>query len=71
MKKRHLENPAFHYLQAPSISFEFDKEVPAHLDGELTFSSKFDIDLLPGALTAIVNAKGDHYFRSVGTETKI
>lgn len=66
MKRRHLEKPEFHYIQAPSISFQFDSEVPAHLDGELIFSNRFQIDILPGALTAIYNPRGEHYFKSVG-----
>jgi diacylglycerol kinase family enzyme len=66
MKGTHLSRPAFHYLQEPAITFEFDSEVPAHLDGELIFSTRFEIDLLPGAITTIINPRGDHYFRSAG-----
>jgi diacylglycerol kinase family enzyme len=52
-----------HYHQSASIVAEFTEEVPAHLDGELIFSRRFQIDAVPSALRAIYNPKADHYFR--------
>ncbi len=62
-KGTHLNDKPVHYHQAKRITAEFDHEVPAHLDGELTSASRFDIDILPKALPVIVNPRGDHYFR--------
>jgi diacylglycerol kinase (ATP) len=59
----HLSDPVFHYLQTDKIEFAFDGEVPAHLDGELTFAQRFSVDVLPGALRSIYDPRGAHYFR--------
>jgi diacylglycerol kinase family enzyme len=40
--------------------------VPAHLDGEVTFAQRFDIDVLPRGLRVIYNPKGPHYFGKPG-----
>jgi diacylglycerol kinase family enzyme len=37
--------------------------VPAHLDGELMFSTRFQVDVLPGALRMIYDPRGGHYFK--------
>jgi diacylglycerol kinase (ATP) len=60
----HLQDKVFHYDQVSSIGFAFDGEVPAHLDGELIFAQEFKVDLIPGALRAIYDPAGDHYFRT-------
>jgi YegS/Rv2252/BmrU family lipid kinase len=63
MKQTHLQDSVVHYHQSASIVAEFTEEVPAHLDGELIFGRRFQIDAVPGALRAIYNPKADHYFR--------
>ncbi len=63
MKQTHLQDSVVHYHQFASIVAEFTEEVPAHLDGELIFGRRFQIDAVPGALRAIYNPKADHYFR--------
>jgi diacylglycerol kinase (ATP) len=62
-KHAHVGRPEVHYVQTDRITFEFDTEVPAHLDGELIFSTRFQVDVLPGALHMIYDPKGAHYFR--------
>jgi YegS/Rv2252/BmrU family lipid kinase len=62
-KRTHLSDPVMHYLQTDRIAFEFDGEVPAHLDGEIIFSKRFEIDVVPSGVMAIINAEGDHYFK--------
>jgi diacylglycerol kinase (ATP) len=62
-RRTHLADPVMRYHQTDKIRYEFDVEVPAHADGELFFSSSFDIDVVPGALRTIFNPAGDHYFR--------
>jgi diacylglycerol kinase (ATP) len=61
-KHAHVGRPEVHYVQTDGITFEFDSEVPAHLDGELIFSTRFQVDVLPGALRMIYDPNGDHYF---------
>jgi diacylglycerol kinase (ATP) len=62
----HLSDPLFRYVQTARIDVEFDEEVPAHLDGELIFATRFAIDILPGAVHAIIKKAGGHYFGHVG-----
>jgi len=61
-RQTHLANPEVHYVQTASALFEFDAEVPAHLDGELIFARRFEVDVLPGALKAIIDPAGQPYF---------
>jgi len=62
-RRTHVGRPEVRYVQTGGITFEFDTEVPAHLDGELMFSTRFNVDVLPGALRMIFDPAGDHYFR--------
>jgi diacylglycerol kinase (ATP) len=62
-KHAHLDNPDIRYFQTARISYEYGVEMPAHLDGEMVFAREFSIDLLPGAMRAIIDPRGGHYFR--------
>ena len=62
MNGTHLHQSFIHYAQLPGMLIEFENEVPAHLDGEIIFASRFAISVAPGAVRAIINPKGDHYF---------
>ena len=62
-KAAHLQNPAVRYFQTARIDYEYEEEAPAHLDGELIFSTSFKVDLLPGALRMIFDPRGEHYFK--------
>jgi YegS/Rv2252/BmrU family lipid kinase len=63
-KQTHLSRPEFHYAQTARIECAFDEEVPAHLDGELMFAERFEIDVLPGAVRSIIDPRGGHYFQA-------
>jgi YegS/Rv2252/BmrU family lipid kinase len=63
LKQSHLEDEVVHYYQSDQILFEFDTEVPAHLDGELYFNSRFAVNILPAHLKIIYNPYGAHYFK--------
>lgn len=63
-KQTHLSQPVFHYTQTERIDFEFTEEVPAHLDGEVIFARRFQIDVVPGALRSIIDPRGGHYFHT-------
>ncbi|NOZ62010.1 MAG: diacylglycerol kinase family lipid kinase [Calditrichaeota bacterium] len=62
MKQTHLDDPEVDYFLTKEISFEFENEAPAHLDGELYFNSKFNVSIRPQTLRVIYNANGAHYF---------
>ncbi len=62
-KGSHITDKRINYYKAPALSLEFPVEVPFHVDGELYFSKKFDVKVLPAALKMIFNPDGNHYFR--------
>lgn len=63
----HIHNKTVHYCQMERLLIEFEKEVPAHLDGELYFNSRFDISIEPASLRTIYNPAGKHYFGDNGS----
>ena len=62
-KGTHIRDEKVNYYQTEKISLEFAKEVPFHVDGELHFSKKFEVGLIPGALKVIYNPEGKHFFK--------
>jgi diacylglycerol kinase (ATP) len=60
---KHTTDKRVNYYQTPGINLEFSEEVPFHVDGELNFSKKFDVSILPGAINTIYNPDGNHFFR--------
>jgi diacylglycerol kinase family enzyme len=58
----HIKDEKVNYYQTCKIDLEFTEEVPFHLDGELFFSKKFDVGILPGNLSVIYNPGGKHFF---------
>ena len=60
---KHITEKKVNYYQTPGINLEFSEEVPFHVDGELYFSKKFDVSILPGALNTIYNPDGNHFFK--------
>ena len=61
-KGEHLKDKHVKYYQTKRIEMEFDKKVPFHVDGELYFSSKFDVKIIPETISIIYNPEGEHYF---------
>jgi len=62
-KGKHIFDKRVQYFQTPSINLEFPKNVPYHVDGEISFAKTFDIKLFPGSLNIIYNPDGGHYFK--------
>ncbi|MGC1391048.1 MAG: YegS/Rv2252/BmrU family lipid kinase [Bacteroidales bacterium] len=60
---KHITDKRVNYYQTNEINLEFPEVVPFHVDGELYFSNKFDVTLLPGALKIIYNPDGNHFFK--------
>lgn len=59
---RHIYDKRVRYFQTNSLHIEFPEEVPFHVDGELYFSRKFSIRIIPGAFNVIYNPDGNHFF---------
>lgn len=53
----HLSHRSVHYSNCRTCRFEFEKEVPAHLDGELIFSKIFDVSIKERCLNIITNRR--------------
>lgn len=60
-KGQHLNHKKVVYYQTTSIKIEFDRKVPFHVDGELYFSSIFEIKVIPNAINIIFNPNGQHF----------
>jgi diacylglycerol kinase (ATP) len=60
---KHTTDRRVNYYQTKGIDIEFPKAVPFHVDGELYFSDKFKVTLLPQALQIIYNRDGKHFFK--------
>ncbi len=63
-KGTHIEDNKVNYYQTDKLVIEFDKQVPHHLDGELFFASRYEVDVLPKAIQVIYNPYGGHYFNT-------
>lgn len=63
-KGTHINDEKVNYYQTERLLIEFPDKVPFHVDGELNFSEKFEIGLLPCALKIIYNPIGNHYFKT-------
>lgn len=62
IKQKHIEDEVVNYFSTDRIIFEFEHQVPAHLDGEMYFESRFEVSILPRQLKTIYNPYGNHYF---------
>lgn len=61
-KGTHIDDPKINYYNADRLVLEFDHEVPHHLDGELFFAGRYEVDILPKSLRVIYNPYGRHFF---------
>jgi diacylglycerol kinase (ATP) len=62
-KGTHIRDKNVHYYQTDHLTLDFGEKVPFHLDGELHFSERFDIKIIPAAVNIIYNPYGKHFFR--------
>jgi diacylglycerol kinase (ATP) len=62
-KGEHTSDKRVNYYQTKGINLEFPEVVPFHVDGELNFSDKFDVRVLPEAINIIYNPDGNHFFK--------
>jgi len=59
----HLGHEHVNYFQTDKLKLDFDESVPHHLDGELFFSNRFEVSLLPQKMKMIYNPYGKHFFK--------
>lgn len=62
-KGEHLSDKKVNYFQSHFLKLKFEEKVPFHVDGELYFSSNFEILILPKAINIIYNPSGKHFFQ--------
>lgn len=62
-KQLHLDDPVVEYVQTDRVTYVFDREMPSHLDGEMYFNSRFEVEVFPGGLNIVYNPHGEHYFK--------
>ena len=62
-KGNHIDDRRINYYQTPGLKLEFPEMVPFHVDGELYFSDKFDVSIVPAGVNIIYNPDGPHFFR--------
>jgi diacylglycerol kinase (ATP) len=60
---KHTSDKRVNYYQTAGIDLEFPITVPFHVDGELNFSDKFKVRVIPDALNTIYNPDGNHFFK--------
>jgi YegS/Rv2252/BmrU family lipid kinase len=60
----HIEDEKVNYYQTDKLTVTFKTEVPFHLDGELYFSKKMEVEVIPGAFNIIYNPYGSHFFNT-------
>jgi diacylglycerol kinase (ATP) len=60
---KHVNDGRINYFQTPALTLEFPEPVPFHVDGELYFSDKFNVSIIPSGLKLIFNPDGPHFFR--------
>lgn len=60
---KHIDDKRVNYYQTRTINLEFAEVVPFHVDGELNFSDRFEVTVLPEALKIIYNPDGNHFFK--------
>jgi YegS/Rv2252/BmrU family lipid kinase len=60
---KHINDRRINYYQTAGLNLEFPETVPFHVDGELYFSDKFEVSLIPSGLNLIYNPDGPHFFR--------
>lgn len=63
-KGKHIFDKNVNYFQTQKLELTFDQKVPFHVDGELHFSSKFTVNIIPEAIEIIYNPNGKHYFNT-------
>jgi diacylglycerol kinase (ATP) len=61
---KHINDRRISYYQTPSLNLEFPEVVPFHIDGELYFSKKFEVSVIPEGLNVIYNPDGPHFFKN-------
>lgn len=68
-KGRHVGDKRVNYYRTTQLELEFAQKVSYHLDGEIFFSERFDIRIIPAALNIIYNSSGRHFLNIAPEQT--
>ncbi len=64
-KGTHIHHPKVNYYKTEKLSIKLNEKVAYHLDGELFFDTKFEIDILDHKPKIIFNKNGNHFFLKI------
>ncbi len=63
-KGTHLKDKKVHYYRTKALTLEFQKEVPFHVDGEVHFAKRYEVEIHPDSLRMIFNPQGEHFLNT-------
>lgn len=63
-KGAHINDKNVIYYQAEKVNLEFADKVPYHVDGEMFYDSKFEVQVLALSIKTLYNPDGNHFFNS-------
>jgi len=59
-KGTHLKDKNVHYYTTDKLTLEFEEEVPFHVDGEVHFATRYEVEIHPDSVRMIYNSIGSH-----------
>jgi len=59
-KGTHLKDKNVHYYTTDKLTLEFEEEVPFHVDGEVHFATRYEVEIHPHSVRMIYNSIGPH-----------
>ncbi len=62
-KGAHTDDKKVYYYKTPKVEVDFKQEVPFHVDGEVSYASRFVVEIMPARIPILYNPYGNHYFK--------
>jgi len=63
-KGTHTDDKKVYYYKTPQVEVDFKQEVPFHVDGEVSYASRFLVKIHREKIPIIFNPSGNHYFNA-------
>ncbi|MBT3751601.1 MAG: diacylglycerol kinase family lipid kinase [Bacteroidetes bacterium] len=60
-KGTHIRDKRVHSYRTKKLTLEFKMEVPFHVDGEVHFANRYEVEIKPDSLRMIYNPHGPHF----------
>jgi len=67
-KGTHINNPKVDYYKTEKLTISLKEKVAYHLDGELFFDTKFEIDIIEHKPKIIINKNGNPFFSKLNQD---